>query len=115
MTNINWEKLDKKKLLELLEKGNSLLNEWTDAVITMGAELFIICPQHEVFKTNYFTNNTKMMMIRRSLELINLCKYDRIIYQKDGNRDYIHNLKNMQKILEDKAKNLERDAISKLQ
>lgn len=104
--NINYEKLDKKRLIELLDKANGLLMDWTEAVVSMGAELFIICPQHEIFKKDYFNNNTKMMILRRALQMVNLCKYDRIIYQKDGSGDFIHNIEAIERILQDKAKEM---------
>lgn len=80
---INYSKMSKREIVKLLDKGSMLLNEWTDAVVTMGAELFIICPQHEIFQSNYFADNTKLMMFNKALELLPVCKYKRIIYEDD--------------------------------
>jgi len=81
--HINYSKMSKRELLKLVDKGSMLLNEWTEAVIMMGAELFIICPQHEIFTTNYFADNTKLLMFERALTLLPICKYKRIIYEDD--------------------------------
>ena len=99
MGNINYDKMDKKQLLELLERGNKLLIEWTEAVITMGAELYIICPQHEIFKGTYFSKNTLLMILHKVRQMVNICKYHQVIYKQKDHADFVHDISTIEKIM----------------
>lgn len=93
---------------ELLTKASDLLNRWTESVIMMAAELFIINPWHEIFKGNYFEQNTKILILHRVREMLNYCNIKRVVIEKDDGTVYDHSPANIEKLVkkfEDQAKN----------
>lgn len=84
-SRVDFSKTSKRELFRLISKANDLVSRWTEAVIMMGAELFIIYPQHEIFKDNYFAKNTLIYILRRARKLLEVCLIKRVIIEyKDG-------------------------------
>lgn len=98
--NKKYSDLSKIKLLELVTKSSHLLNRWTESIILIGAELFIVYPQHEVFKGDFFAKNTLILILNRVRTMLEVSNIKRVVIEyKDGRVDE-HVVANIEKICE---------------
>jgi len=104
--NPDYSKISKRELFRLSTKSSELVTRWTEAVIAMGAELFLIFPQHEIFKGNYFAKNTLILILKRVRQSLEMSLIKKIIIEYKDNSVTEHSPETIEKVIKEYSESL---------